>query len=114
MGITFGLLTAAVLALWVPVPRTWRAGWQAAVWAVPLAAAVVAALTSGLLAPVGLVWIGALFGFAALAARDPAPLWQTWVGSLGLLIVAAGLMLHRWPGFQNPQVLSSVLLRPDA
>ena len=114
VGITFGLLTAAVLALWVPVPRTWRVGRRAAVWVVPLAAALVAAWVAGLLTPVALVSMGALFGFAVLATRDPAPLWQTWVGSLGLLAVAAGLMLHRWPGFQNPQVLSSLLLRPDA
>lgn len=114
VGITFGLLTASVLALWVPVPRTW-VGWkQIAVWAVPTLATLAAAWAGGYLEPLGLLWIAALFGFAALAARDPAPAWQTWSGCLGLVVIAAGLMTHRLPGFNNPQVLSAVLLRPDA
>jgi membrane protease YdiL (CAAX protease family) len=111
--LTFTLLTAAILALWgrggdrdAPVRRF--------AWLALYCGAVVSALAAGIVRPVGLLWI-ALFAFAVRTSARAAP------GSLlralattAIVVLAAGLMAHQWPGFNNPRVLSDLRLTPDA
>lgn len=110
---TYTLLTIALLSLWF-VPRAFGP-WAAAYgWLVPFGLAVISALATGIVQPVALVWILAL-GIAALAfarAKPGAP-WRT-VAGVALLMLAAGLMSHQLPGFNNPRVLSAVRLTADA
>ncbi|HEY0945310.1 MAG TPA: CPBP family intramembrane glutamic endopeptidase [Opitutaceae bacterium] len=110
---TYTLLALAVLALWTgggdasPALRRF-------LWVLPFVGSLGAALTAGIVQPLGLVWIGS-FAFAAHAfARPRASRNQLLVTAAVILVLAAGLMAHRLPGFQNPRVISALRLSPDA
>ena len=103
------LLALAVVALWWPGPAGGR-------------------LSGGLMvAALGSAWFGGLvdwravgvavlwFGVVALWARDSSgPWWRRGVAALAVIVGAAGLMAHAWPGFANPRVIDAVRFTPDA
>jgi membrane protease YdiL (CAAX protease family) len=107
----FVALTLALAALWAgrlsASPRVAR------LWTFPFAAAVAAALAAGILDVRGVL---AIFFFAiACRAANRARGRGLRIGAHALmLLIAAGLTLHVLPGFDNPRVLSGVVLSPDA
>ncbi len=110
---TFTLLTLAVLALWL------GAGDRVSVarrnfWLLPWIGSLVTALASGIVQPIGLGWIAALVGTTFWFAHPPVQRWQRIAAGAALLALAAGLMLHRLPGFNNPRVISAVRFSADA
>lgn len=106
--LTFGLLLAAVLGLWVN--RT--------VWVAALAAAVLSGILTGALHWLAAVWIAVLAGLALVYVRirDHAttpnkPVWQT-IAGLVFALYAVAMSLALLPGFHRvvlvePQVLSA-------
>lgn len=117
MIVTYALLTLALLALWVggsetrpderqpPLRRLWMAF---------LAAAVAAGLLAGILRPVALLWIAGFAAAVLLFARADANGPQRLGATIALLGLAAGLMAHQLPGFNNPLVIPPTRFSPDA
>jgi membrane protease YdiL (CAAX protease family) len=97
------------------VARQWETpAWRRFIWPAPLAGAVVAGLANGILRPLALVWIAALaaatFGFG-VGARSR---WPRVLAATAVIALAAGLMAHRLPGFNNPQIIARTQFSPDA
>ncbi|MDO8541110.1 MAG: CPBP family intramembrane metalloprotease [Opitutaceae bacterium] len=105
-------MTVAILALWAPAPAAEanRSLW----WLAPFAVALGFAWSSGIVLPVGLLWLAALMAVAWAFSRDTAPRGWKIAAGVALLILGAGLLTHRLPGFNNPRVLAGVLFTPDA
>ena len=110
---TYSLLALAVLALWLGGGDRASAV-RRNVWLLPWVASLAVALAFGIVQPVGLVWIAALAAAAWGFLRPSANRWQLVTAGVALLVLAAGLSLHRLPGFNNPRVISSVRFSADA
>lgn len=110
---TYSLLTLAVLALWAgggatahPLRRNF--------WLLGFAGALIAALVAGIVQPVGLVWVGGFAWAAYSFSRAPEGGRARTLYGLAIIVLAAGLMTHQLPGFNNPRAIDSVRLTPDA
>jgi len=112
--VPFVLLAVAVLSLWAGGSAN-SAAWRRNLWLIVGAASVVAALVFGVVKPLGLLWIITLA--AAVRTYFARPSLSRW-SRLGLaaviVLLAAGLMLHRLPGFHNLRVIDAVRFTPDA
>lgn len=110
--LTFGLLTLALLSLWLP-PVRFSAGWNDEwKWTVPFVLAVVAGLVSGVVLPAGVAVI-VLYAGACRAVRSSSLAQPLRVGAGAVLVtISVALMLHAAPGFQNPRVIDRVVLSP--
>jgi membrane protease YdiL (CAAX protease family) len=111
IAVTYGLLLLAVAALWLrPLP----AGPRLAIppWLLLFAAACVAGLGAGYLKPAGLASIGAFGTLAALAAaaeRQGKRLQQTLL-MVAVAVMTLALSMHRLPGFDNPVIVSGLII----
>lgn len=105
---TFGLLGAAMLALWLAARP---------VWAGLALAALVSALAAGVVQPLGLagiaLWVAVVVAWKKTESAAPHRVWHA-VSAAAVLGLAAALMLHRVPGFANPRVIDAVRCTPDA
>ena len=108
--LTFGLLLAAVLGLWV----------NRAVWVTALAAAVLSGILTGALHWLAAVWIAVLAGLALAYVRvrdNPAlpnkALWQTLAG-LAFAIYAVAMSLALLPGFHRVVLVEPQVISPGA
>lgn len=115
MWITFGLLAATLLALWIPSGKgSGVAGWW---WLGPALAALLAALSAGIVQPAGLggivLWVALVVGWRKTEQNAKCRAWH-WMLAAGVLALTAALTLHRLPGFANPRVLDAVRFTPDA
>lgn len=107
--LAFAGLTMSLASLWASRLSPRASQW----WMWPFAAALIAALASGLIDTRGL-GVVLLFALAcAVADRATAPGCRFTAHGVAL-ILAAGLMLHRLPGFHNPVALSNVVLGPGS
>ena len=113
MAPTYTLLTLAVLTLWLGADDRASVLYRN-VWLLPWVASLATALAFGIVQPVGLVWIVALAAATFWFSRPPAQRWQLVAAGVAPLVLAAGLTLHRLPGFNNPRVISSVRFSADA
>lgn len=104
----FAALTCATVALWFG----WTVRHDGDVWMGCLAASAVAAMLGGVVHPAGLLAL-AVLAAACAASRGGASGWRL-VAHAVMLAVAAALMLHAVPGFDNPRVLDRVRLSADA
>jgi membrane protease YdiL (CAAX protease family) len=113
--VTFGLLSAAVIALWVQWPRSWHGTRRlGAPWSGLLAVAGASGLWFGFLDWRGVMAVAALAALAVVAYRGALPTAARAVAGVGLLALAGGLSLHLIPGFANPKVISAQVLTPGA
>lgn len=112
MVLTFALLTTAIFSLWLDAGERVSATRRFA-WCVPFLAAVATALAAGILQPIGVVWIAALAGLAALFSAGPRPRAQRIAIAAGILVLTAGLMTHQLPGFSNPRVIPALRFSAD-
>ena len=111
MVVTFTLLTCAVLALWLDVracPLLQRFGWVAL-----FAAAIIAGTVTGIVRPLGWLWIAVLVAVVYTFAHSRSSIARTLSG-VAIVLLAAGLMTHLLPGFINPLAIPSARLTPDA
>jgi hypothetical protein len=106
---TFVLLGLAIATAWLPVPRV--RGVPVPPWAVLLAAAAGAGLSTGVLAPTALGALVILCCLAAAACLAPRgrPLFTLLAATWAL-----ALALHVIPGFRNPRLFDGVRLTADA
>jgi membrane protease YdiL (CAAX protease family) len=109
--IAFAALTLALLALWTPrvITLPHAVHW----WTVPLAVALVAAVAGGLVGPSGLIAL-LVFAVACRAANRAASPAASVAAHVVMLAACAALLLHIIPGFNNPRVLSNVVLGPGS
>ena len=110
---TFTLLTLAILALWLGGGER-TAVLRRNLWLLLFAASLVAALLDGVVQPAGLLWVTALALAAFAFSRPQAGRWQVVTAGIVIAVLAAGLMLHRLPGFHNPRIISAVRFSADA
>lgn len=113
MALAFILLALTVLSLWLGgderAPWLFRHGWL-----LVFGASLAAALAAGTVGLIGLAWIAALAGCLWVFRRPQAARWQMAIAAAGTVALAAGLMLHRLPGFHNLRVIDAVRFTPDA
>ena len=113
MVLTFTLLTLAILSLWFGgVEHT--SFFRRNLWSLFGAASLVAALISGVVEPIAVVGIAAFAAAAYAFSRPQASRAQFVASVVVILILAVGLMLHRFPGFNNVRVIDGVRLSADA
>jgi membrane protease YdiL (CAAX protease family) len=99
------------MALWAPrVSALPHAAWW---WQVPFAFALVLAAAGSVVDARGLLAL-LVFGAACVAARRASTPAVRVVAHVVMLAACAGLFLHVVPGFDNPRVLSEVVLTPGA
>lgn len=103
---TYGLLSLAVLGLWLPG--------KCLLTPLALAAAIAAGFYGRILQPLALLWPVLLAAGLLLAERAAlAKFWRT-LAWLVALIVATGLIFHWLPGFANPKVIADWRFGPDS
>lgn len=111
LATTYGLLLLAVAALWLrPLPAGPRLALPPSL--LLFAAACVAGLWAGYLRPAGVGSIGAFGLLAALAAcadRQGKRLLQT-VLLVAVAVMTLALSMHRFPGFDNPFIVSGLII----
>ncbi len=110
---TYLLLTLAILGLWTGRTST-SAPLRHAFWAVPFLLALGSALTTGIVEPIAIIWIATFAGAVHLFARKTLPRGPRTIAAFVLIALAAGLMSHQLPGFNNPRVLDGVRFTADA
>src|SRR5688572_30025145 len=110
----FAFLTLAILGLWVGGRDRAGPAIGRAFWPIAFGGAVIAALVTGVALPIALVWIG---GFATAAwafSRPQAGRWARIAAGIAIVTLAAGLMTHQLPGFNNPRVIDGARFSRDA
>lgn len=115
VALTFALLTAAILSLWLVPPAATRLRHT---WLALFLAATVTALLASIVQPLGLLWLALFAAAVHLFARTNSPnsthpLVRT-AAAVAILLLAAALTAHVLPGFNNPRVISDLRLTPDA
>lgn len=113
MFVTFTLLTAAILALWLPVTSPAAAPLRLT-WIAFFSAAVTAGLMTGIVRPLGVLWLALLAGAIAVYAKAPVRSAARVLACLAILLTTAGLFMHLLPGFANPLAIPLRRITPDA
>jgi hypothetical protein len=109
--LAFASLTFAFVLLWAaPAPA---AEGRAPYWTFAFAIALVAALAGGVVDVRGVIVLLAFAAACRAASRAARPLTLA-VAHLVMLLVCGALMLHVLPGFNNPIVISHVVLSPGS
>lgn len=112
MTTCFALLGLSVVALWFGgnenASEVRRSLWRA-IWFLSL----VSALATGVVGWTG-VGFAVAFAVATFLVKQTKQPWLVGLAALAVLLLAAGFMLHRLPGFQNPRVIDAVRFTPDA
>ena len=108
----FTLLTFAILALWVPSDE--RKPIASLTWGFPFAASILVAFVGQIISLPAILWI-VLFAVAVRIFRPVSRARPLRLAALGVLVVlAAGLMTHQLPGFNNPTLVAPHKFTPDA
>lgn len=110
---TYSLLTLAVAGLWIGAAQPASFA-RTAFWVAPFLAALAAALAAGIVEPFGLAWIAAFAGSVHIFSHSPRAGWTRIAALAAIVVLAAGLMAHRLPGFNNPRVIASRQFSADA
>ncbi|MCI5122822.1 MAG: hypothetical protein D3908_16865, partial [Candidatus Electrothrix sp. AUS4] len=111
-ALTFGLLTLALIALWLPIKETRTT--PVRLWQVVCLAALGCGLLFGHVQFLGLLPI-AILGIACYytgSAQYSKPV-RIIAGTI-MLLLSIALSLHLVPGFSNPKVLDKVILSKGA
>lgn len=112
MQATFVLLVLAICAVWLPTPRS-RGPVRVPLWAVLYAAATATAVGQGVLQAPAVAALLLLVALAVWVARSRDTRWHG-VAWVMLLVLCAGLALHRLPGFLNPIAIDGHRFAADA
>lgn len=109
--IAFTLLTVAVATLWWP--RILVTRFPLRVWSIAFVASVLAAVAGRLVEWPGLLMLVTFALACHFANRVEARVVRSAI-HVTVLLLAAGLLMHVLPGFNNPRALTEVVLTPDA
>ena len=107
------LLTLAIASVWLP-PIQLGKGRHFSVWIALALMAAASAMHSQYLSPTGLLGLGLLWLFAFLATRTSVAPGPRAICLILTTLLALALALHRWPGFNNPALLSAARLSDAA
>ncbi len=112
IAITYGLLAAALVALWMPAIEL-NGRWKIPAWAILLAAACISGIYTGLLSAPAFIVLPA---FAALChvARAYRPGIVKVFLLVGVGIMTLALSLHRFAGFANPALVKNLTISANA
>ncbi len=112
IAITYGLLAAALVSLWVPAIAI-SGRWKLHAWMLLFAAACISGISTGLLSASAVI---ALLAFAALChvarASQPGIIKVILLVAVGVMTLA--LSLHRFAGFANPALVKNVSIGANA
>ena len=111
-SVSLGLLTAALVSLWLPAERSRRGGFET--WQFLFLAAVASALVAGFVDSVGVAALVVLSLASFFAVQPAVSAGTRIVASLLALMLSVALVAHLIPGFDNPKVIDSVVLSPGA
>lgn len=110
MYLAYGLLGAAVVAVWLPA---WRVqGRELPAWPVLFFAAIAVAWSTGIIDARAVAGLGVLAGLCVAAARAQRGWRAVWM--VIVLLLSLALSIHAVPGFHNPKVFDGVRLSADA
>lgn len=106
----YGLLTLALIALWLPktIDR-----FRIRLWHVLCVAAIGGGLLSGYVHPLGLISIALLAISSFLTMSEQHANVVRILAGLVMFVVSVGLSLHIIPGFSNPKIITDVILSQD-
>ena len=107
--LSFGALTLSLVLVWAA--RTSTSPERARYWTFPFAIALAAALAGGMVDVRGVLVLLAYAASCRAAGRAARPVTRV-MAHVVMLLLCAGLMLHVLPGFDNPIVISRVVLSP--
>lgn len=110
--VAYGLLTAAIIGLWLPpfaAPR-----FRTVFWNLCFLLSAGYAIGSGLLEPVALLSIAALFLSVYVTERESLPIHVRFVSFLAIVGISLIMMVHLAPGFVPVTLIDDVRLSPDA
>ena len=107
----FAALTLALAALCLPRARL--AALSSPWWLFPFTVALALAAAGGVVSARGLLVVLSFAGGCILAHRAAAPVVRVAAHAV-MLTACAGLFLHIVPGFDNPRLLSGVVVSPGA
>jgi hypothetical protein len=102
----YGLLTAALLAVWLP-PSLGRAA-RVPVWALLFGLSAALGLYYGIVAPGGIVYLAGLAALCHLTRRPAVPVYARVLAGLTVVAMVVALFLHAVPFFNNPLVFDAV------
>ena len=108
---TFAALAAAMVALWAP--RVWFSPHARSLWVLPFAVALLAAQMANIVTTPGLIAMFVLITATRVGYHAPDGGLRGFALAL-MLALAAGLLLHAVPGFDNPGLVDGVRLSADA
>ena len=111
-ALTFGFLTLAIAALWLPARSDADRDptrWVGRLWLAALGAAAACGLLFGFLDGRGVLAIAAMGVASWVFYRPESGLAVRCLAGLGVMVMSLGLALHLVPGFENPRVLSEVV-----
>lgn len=107
--VVFGLLSAAIIGVWIPKDRlNWRYPYAS------IALFLLALFTAVFYGYVGLIALPFILLFAGgfVLLRQERLLLKVF-GAVFILFLSIGFMLHRVPGFHNPALIKNATISPD-
>ena len=113
MEITFALLGLSICSVWVP-PFALTKKINFPVWPLFFSLAVISGLISGYLTYEAIFILSGYIFSVYLAKRWASSKWQRYLFEILVIVFTAGLVLHKFPGFHNPILVSGVFLSSDA
>ena len=108
----YSLLTASIIGLWLPLFAAQRC--RPAFWNLCLLFSAAYAIGSGLLEPVALLPLAALFLCVWAAERESLPIQVRLISLVAAVGISLILMAHLAPGFVPLTIIDDVRLSPDA
>jgi membrane protease YdiL (CAAX protease family) len=110
---TYVLLTLAILALWWSGPSD-AGPLRRFLWLGLFAASVVTASAGRILQPIALLWIAGFALAAWVFGRAATRRSHRVMAAAAIVVLAAGLMTHLLPGFNNPRAVSGAMFTPGS
>jgi hypothetical protein len=111
--IAFGLLTLAIICVWVPAAKPKSLFWER-FWIIPCVVSIACGLFFGFIHWIALVpIIGLATACYIVAGPNVHPVAKILAG-VGVISLCIGFFLHVVPGFSNFKIISDIKLSPDA
>lgn len=111
--ITFGMLTIAMVCLWLPRITIFSKFTQWS-WFAFLVIAIITGLICKILELQALLWIAIFGGNSWILTQPNLGITLKALLTASVLIFSIALLTHRLPGFNNPKIISDLILSSDA
>jgi len=107
--ITFFLLTASMISLWLPGKQTW--GW---VWLAFFVIAVISGFLNGYINQYAFITFILVPLSCYYAEKQAIPVYLKVISCVSVLCLSLAILGHIMPGFNNPKIISDLILSPEA